>query len=280
MTDAAERGRDGERHRPRKRFGQHFLRDPAVIDRIIALIDPQVGERLVEIGPGLGALTEPLLDSGAYLDVFEIDRDLAAGLGADPACDDGRLRVHCGDILRCQWVQHLGLTAQQRVRIVGNLPYCISTPLLFHLLKDRRHIESMVLMLQREVVDRMAAAAATAAYGRLSVMVQYYCEVLPLLRVGAQVFHPVPKVDSGVVRLRPRRQHTSMPLAEDESGFARLVAAAFGQRRKTLRNALRELATEAQLIAAGINPQQRPQTLTVPQFVHLSNRIFCVTERT
>ncbi len=258
----------------RKRFGQHFLRDRSVIEQIVALINPALDERLVEIGPGTGALTEPLLQRGARLEVFEIDRDLARKLHTKALpkrfIDAQRLRVHCADILSRKWADDCALDRDQQLRVIGNLPYYITTPLLFYLLRSRHHIISMYLMLQREVALRLTAAAATAAYGRLSVMAQYYCEIRTLLQVDAQAFYPPPKVHSSLVQLTPHAPG-STPHAEDEAAFAQLVAAAFGKRRKTIANALRPLCSAEHLAMAAIAPQRRPQDLQLAEFVRLSN---------
>ena len=257
-------------HPMRKRFGQHFLRDQGIIEHMVAQINPAFNERLVEIGPGGGALTKPLLQRGALLDVFEIDRDLANRLQITAAFAKGRLQVHCADILLREWVVDCALEADQQVRVIGNLPYYITTPLLFYLLRSRCHIKSMYFMLQREVADRLAAPVATAEYGRLSVMMQYYCDIRTVLQVDAQAFYPVPKVDSSVVQLIPRPQRATLH-AENEIAFAQLVATAFSKRRKTIANALRSRCSAAQLALAGIEPRRRPQELQVVEFVRLSN---------
>ncbi len=254
-------------HRPRKRFGQHFLHDPGTIRRILAAIDPRPGQHLVEIGPGQGALTVPLLASGARLDLVELDRDLAALLAS--RLQGERLRIHQADALHFDFSALAG--ASGGLRVVGNLPYNVSTPLLFHLLAQAHAIQDMHFMLQREVVERMAAAPGGGDYGRLSVMVQYRCRVQMLFRIGPGAFTPPPKVESAFVRLVP---HASLPHpARDEGLFARLVRQAFGRRRKTLRNALRGLADLRDFAAAGIDPGRRPETLFVSEFVALSNHL-------
>lgn len=251
-------------HRARKRYGQNFLVDRTAIGRIIAAIDPQPGDHVVEIGPGLGALTEPLLARLASLEVIEVDRDLAARLAARwPA---QRLRVHVADALEFDFAR-LGT----RLRVVGNLPYNISSPILFRLCEATAAIADIHVMLQKEVVDRMIARPGTRDYGRLSVMLAYRFRIERLLRVAAGAFRPAPRVESAFARLTP---HDPLPWpARDEPLFARIVAAAFGQRRKTLHNALREFADDEALRAAGVDPRARGETLSVQEFVALSNRL-------
>ena len=250
--------------RPRKRCGQHFLHDQSVIQRILAAIDPRPGEPLVEIGPGLGALTGGLLRGVGRLEVIELDRDVIPELVARVGAL-GELVVHEADALRVDIAQ---LAAGRRLRICGNLPYNISTPLLFHLLEAAPHIADMHFMLQKEVVDRMAAGANAEAYGRLSVMLAVVAEVEPLFIVGPGAFRPPPRVQSAVVRLRPR---PAPPFAlPDPARFARIVANAFNQRRKTLRNSLRGQVDEAGFAAAGIDPIRRAETLTPADFGRLA----------
>jgi 16S rRNA (adenine1518-N6/adenine1519-N6)-dimethyltransferase len=254
-------------HVPRKRFGQHFLHDRDVIARIVAAIDPQPGDRLVEIGPGLGALTWPLFARHPSLDVIEIDRDAIAALrAATPPAGD--LRIHEGDVLDFDFSALRGTDAR-RLRLVGNLPYNISTPLLFKLIEARGHVEDMHFMLQKEVVDRMAAGAGDDAYGRLSVMLAPWVVVEPLFDIGPGSFKPPPRVMSTYVRLRPRLE-PAFDLA-DPARFAAIVAAAFGQRRKTMRNSLKALVGEAGFAAAGIDPSLRAEVLTPAQFAALAN---------
>ena len=249
-------------HVARKRFGQNFLVDRHYIDRIVAAIDPQLYDNLVEIGPGLGALTVPLLERVEHLTVIEIDRDLAARLVAEypPA----RLTLHNSDALEFDF-SSLG----KDLRVLGNLPYNISSPLLFHLTQHDANLRDITVMLQKEVVERMVAAPATPAYGRLSVMLQARFRVERLFGVPAGAFRPTPKVDSAVTHLVPLRE--SRPGIVDEVSFARVVAAAFGQRRKTLRNALKTFASEAELEQVGIAPRARGETLSVADFVRLAN---------
>lgn len=254
--------------RPRKRFGQHFLHERATIERIVAAVAPQAGERVVEIGPGEGALTRPLLAAAGRLDAVEVDRDLARDLAAR---DDwpGTLVLHEGDALSFDFS---ALADDGPIRLVGNLPYNISTPLLFHLLAQRHAaIADMHFMLQREVVDRLAAAPGSKIYGRLSVMIQAYCAVQPLFRIAPGAFRPPPAVDSAVVRLKP---HPTAAVAPERAGsFAEIVRLAFGARRKTLRNTLRgRLAPEA-IEAAGIDPGSRPEALPVGAFAALAEAV-------
>jgi 16S rRNA (adenine1518-N6/adenine1519-N6)-dimethyltransferase len=251
-------------HRARKRFGQNFLVDTHYIGRILDAIDPRPGDNLVEIGPGLGALTRPLLERAQPLTVVEIDRDLAARLGEAHPAD--RLIVHVVDALGFDFS-----TLGRNLRVIGNLPYNISSPLLFHLARHDAFLRDITVMLQREVVARMAAAPDTADYGRLSVMLQSRFKVERLFVVPAGAFRPAPKVESAVARLTPL--HDGRLLIDDETVFAQLVAAAFGQRRKTLRNALKSLATEPQLEAAAIDPAARGETLSVHDYVRLANTL-------
>ncbi|MEZ5581187.1 MAG: 16S rRNA (adenine(1518)-N(6)/adenine(1519)-N(6))-dimethyltransferase RsmA [Candidatus Competibacteraceae bacterium] len=257
-------------HRPRKRFGQHFLRDPGVLERIVAAIRPVPGDHLVEIGPGLGALTRPLLAAVGELDAVELDRDLLEPLRVHCA-DIGRLRLHHADALKFDFAALRG--TGPRLRVAGNLPYNISTPLLFHLLNQASHLRDLHFMLQQDVVERMAAGPGEEAYGRLSVMLQYRCQVEPLFTVGPEAFRPPPKVRSAVVRLVPRE---TLPVAvRDERLFAEVVRRAFAQRRKTLRNALRGWLDIAQIEAAGVDPGARPETLDLAAFAALSAAALC-----
>ena len=251
------------KHRPRKRFAQNFLDDSGAVAAIIDAIRPARGDRLVEIGPGLGALTRPLLAAAARLDVIEIDRDLAAALRDEPTPG---LTVHVADVLRFDFAA-LGVN----LRVVGNLPYNISTPLLFHLARFCDRVRDIHVMLQAEVVARMVAAPADSAYGRLSVMLQYRFGMEKLFAVPAAAFDPVPAVDSAVVRLTPLRPPPCT--VRDEAGFARIVAAAFSQRRKTLRNSLRAFLSEAELRSLAIAPAARAQELSVEQFAAIADYV-------
>ena len=251
-------------HRARKRFGQNFLVAPAIVRRIVECIDPQPGDRLIEIGPGLGALTAALLERVQRLEAIEIDRDLAQRLQARyPAT---QLLLHCADALQYDFG-----AAGSDLRIVGNLPYNISSPLLFRLLEQAASIRDIHVMLQREVVERMIAHPSSSAYGRLTVMLGYRFTIERLLRVPAGAFRPQPKVESAFARLTPLAPAPWQ--AYDEQLFGRVVAAAFSQRRKTLRNALGGIADEASMRAAGIDPAARGETLSVAQYVRLANAL-------
>jgi 16S rRNA (adenine1518-N6/adenine1519-N6)-dimethyltransferase len=255
-------------HRARKRFGQNFLVDPNIIDKIVGALAPGENDNLIEIGPGQGALTEPLLATTPCLQVIEVDRDLAADLrkrfGGHPG-----FRLYEGDALAFDFGK-LG-TAEQPLRVVGNLPYNISTPLLFHLLNYESVIGDMHFMLQREVVDRMTAGPGSKTYGRLGIIAQYHCRIDFLFPVPATCFRPVPQVESAIVRLVPHRQKPY--LAQDPVFFRKVVKLAFQQRRKTLRNALKPLMDSSRLNELDIDLNARPETLSVSDFVHLSNRI-------
>ncbi len=254
-------------HRPRKRFGQNFLHDPAVIGRIVAAISPAGSDQLVEIGPGQGAITLPLLQQAGRLVVVELDRDLVGPLQARCA-DLGELTVYNADALRFDFCTLVGAAP---LRIVGNLPYNISTPLLFHLLTQHNCIRDMHFMLQKEVVERMAATPGSRQYGRLSVMLQYRCEVIHLFNIGPGAFTPPPKVESAFVRLVP---YAHPPVqVNDELVFEQLVRQAFSQRRKTLRNALRGMLEAEAISALGIDPVARAETLSVSDFAVLANRV-------
>ena len=252
------------KHIPRKRFGQNFLIDRSIIERIVDAIDPKPSDNLVEIGPGLGALTVPLLERVLRLQVVELDRDLAARLRASYPPE--RLVVYEGDALRFDF-SALGAP----IRILGNLPYNISTPLLFHMVTFAGRFTDLHFMLQREVVERMVAAPSTPEYGRLSVMLQYRFRMQNLLSVPSSAFRPAPKVASAVVRLVPLKLPEAA--AHDESLFGETVTRAFSHRRKTLRNALLGLATEADLDAVGVDPGLRAENLSVADFVAISNRV-------
>ena len=253
-------------HVARKRFGQHFLHDPHVIARILAAIDPQPGEQLVEIGPGLGAITLPLLGRVRDLHAVEIDRDAIRHLRAVSG-ESASLHIHEADALQFEFA---GLDAGRGLRIVGNLPYNISTPLLFRLLEQRQHIRDMHFMLQKEVVDRMAAAPDSEHYGRLTVMLAPWLRIEPLFDIGPGAFRPPPRVISTFVRLAPHAK----PLAiEQPRYYANVVAAAFSQRRKTLRNALKALLTSEEIRAAGIDPGARAETVPAAGFAALAEQL-------
>ncbi|MDT8319600.1 MAG: 16S rRNA (adenine(1518)-N(6)/adenine(1519)-N(6))-dimethyltransferase RsmA [Xanthomonadales bacterium] len=252
------------KHRARKRFGQNFLRDPRVIQRIVDTVNPQADQLIVEVGPGRGALTAPLVSSGAELKLLEIDRELAAQLEMQYR-DCPQVSVHTGDVLRMDLGE---VTGGRSFRLLGNLPYNISTPLIFHVLKWSERIRDMHFMLQHEVVERMAAPPGGKARGKLSVMCQYRCQVQPLFTVPPEAFSPVPKVHSALVRLVP---HQQPPVAvDDPAGFAKLVSHAFSMRRKTLRNSLRGLLEADQIERAGVDPGARAETLSMEQFAALA----------
>ena len=250
---------------PKKSLGQHFLHERGVIDKIILAIDPQPGDRIVEIGPGRGALTLPLLARHGAVTAIEFDRDLLVPLAA-AASDVGQLTLVSADALN---VDLTALAGGEPMRLVGNLPYNVSSPILFHALDHAAAIRDMHFMLQKEVVDRMAAAPGSKVYGRLSVMLQAYCRVTPLFKVPPGAFRPPPKVDSAVVRLVPRAA-AEIGIA-DRTRFAAVVRAAFGQRRKTLRNALNGVADTAMIEAAGLEPGLRAEQVDVAAFVRLAN---------
>jgi 16S rRNA (adenine1518-N6/adenine1519-N6)-dimethyltransferase len=254
-------------HRARKRFGQNFLHDAGIIHRIVQAVNPQPGQQLVEIGPGRGAITLPLLQACGRLDVVELDRDLVEPL-ARKAAGLGTLIIHQADALTFDFRP---LATERNLRVVGNLPYNISTPLLFHLLGQSDYIHDMHFMLQKEVVARMAAEPCHGDYGRLSVMIQYHCRVEPLFRIGPGAFRPAPRVDSAFVRLTPWQQPPAT--VDDYTCLVDLVRQAFAHRRKTLRNTLRGILDAVDIQAAGIDPGARPETLTLQQYAALSNRL-------
>jgi 16S rRNA (adenine1518-N6/adenine1519-N6)-dimethyltransferase len=261
---------DTHGHRARKRFGQHFLSDPAVIDAIVRAIDPEPGDCMVEIGPGLGALTQPLVERLGRLTVIELDRDLAARLRRHPQLevveadvlrvDFGALAAHCGNTP--------GAAVPRRLRVVGNLPYNISTPILFHLLAWADRVQDQHFMLQKEVVDRMVATPATAAYGRLSVMLQWCYAMEAVLLVPPQAFEPPPRVDSAVVRMVP----WPTPAALDVALLEALVQVAFSQRRKLLRHTLGPWL-EARGYGGAFDTQRRAEEVPVAEYVALAQAL-------
>ena len=254
----------------KKHLGQNFLHDRGVIDKIVQATNPQPGDAIVEIGPGQGALTFPLLRKHGALTAIEFDRDLHAPLQA-AAREHGALRLIEGDVLGVDFSalarELVGDGGQ--IRLVGNLPYNLSSPILFHALDHAPAIRDMHFMLQKEVVERMAAGPGSKVFGRLSVMLQAYCAVTPLFIVPPGAFRPAPKVDSAVVRLVPKPRD-KVEVADHRS-FANVVRAAFGQRRKTLRNALNGVAEGAQIEAAGLRPDARAEQVEVAGFVRLAN---------
>ncbi len=254
-------------HRPRKRFGQNFLHDPGVIRRILDAIAPQPDDPLVEIGPGGGALTRPRVEGVKHLEVVELDRDLLPQLHQLDV--DSKLNVHNADALRFDFCQLRA--GEAKLRLIGNLPYNISTPLLFHLMEQLACIADMHFMLQKEVVDRLTAVPGTKAYGRLGVMLHYYCRAERLFIVPPGAFHPAPKVESAIDRLIP---HPEPPVAvNDVQQLAWLVNRLFSQRRKMLRHSLKGYLSEARLQELGIAPTERPEQLDLAAFATLANAL-------
>lgn len=255
-------------HQARKRFGQHFLTDQQVISDIVTAINPTPDQHLVEIGPGLGAITLPVLALVKEMDAVEIDRDAIAALKVS-SFSAGKLNLHEGDILKFDFgsLQHVGKRAG-KIRLIGNLPYNISTPLLFRLIEQREHFKDMHFMLQKEVVDRMAAQPDTSDYGRLTVMLAPWLKVEPLFDIPPSAFRPPPRVMSTIVRLTP--YETSPFYIKDQATFSRLVTAAFSQRRKTLRNALQYLLSAEQIRSVDIDPGLRAEVLSPQSFARLA----------
>jgi 16S rRNA (adenine1518-N6/adenine1519-N6)-dimethyltransferase len=298
----------------RNRFGQHFLRDPHVIQSLVDRIAPEQGQCMVEIGPGQGALTVPILEKVGRLDVVELDRDLIPTLKMRCA-DKGDLVVHQADALKFDFsnLVQAGCISHPVLRVIGNLPYNISTPLIFHLLNYTVLIADMHFMLQKEVVDRLAAQPGMGEYGRLSIMVQYHCQVTSLFNVPPSAFYPVPKVESSVVRLVPYQAaveesldkvsalqtaqslcltmpsmassrattlsklsspvRRTFPVAQNYLHFSLLVREAFSHRRKTLRNSLKNQVRDEEWSQMDINPKLRPEELRVEDYIYISNRL-------
>jgi len=258
-------------HQPRKRFGQHFLHDNSVIERIIKTIDPQPEDRLLEIGPGLGAITLPLLKKMGKLMAVELDRDVIPHL-TRAAAELGELKIFQADALRFDYKEVAG--TGDKLRLIGNLPYNISTPLLFHFLSQKECVKDMHFMLQKEVVHRMAAGPGSKIYGRLSVMLQASARVEHLFDIGREAFTPPPKVESSFVRLLP---YETPPFhINDQKLFSQLVVSAFSQRRKTLRNSLKKLLDADQIASTGVDPTARAETLEPEQFAKLANLLIPV----
>lgn len=255
-------------HIPRKRFGQHFLCDQTVVHRIIDALAPKIGEHLVEIGPGQGAMTLPILKLAQQLDVVELDRDLIPEL-EQRTQRAGRLNIHEADALKFDFASLK--TDARLLRIFGNLPYNISTPLIFHLLSFSNIVSDMLFMLQKEVAQRLAAPADSEHFGRLSVMTQYHCEVHLLFDVSPNAFFPPPQVWSSIVKLVPYRELPHK--AKDYAVFESVVKHAFGQRRKTLRNSLKNLIDNGAWSQISVRSDQRPEELSVKEFVEISNAI-------
>lgn len=259
-------------HRPRKRFGQNFLQDPGVLQRITHAIHPKEGERIVEIGPGMGALTTYLLEQVPHLYAVELDRDLITLL--QQRFTPAQLTLTQGDALQFDFCSLAEPSSP--LRLIGNLPYNISTPLLFHLFENKGCITDMHFMLQQEVVARMEAPPGSKTYGRLSIMTQYHCAVERLFGVPPEAFNPPPKVESAIVRLRPHRA----PPVEVTcfTTLQQVVTQAFSQRRKTIRNTLKKLVTAAQLESLGIDPTIRPEQLDLATYARISNLISATAE--
>ncbi len=252
--------------RARKRFGQHFLHESFIIEKIVQAVAPKKTDNMIEIGPGLGALTQQLLPQLSCLSVIELDKDLIPWL-EEKCCHLGKLIVYQGDALKFNFKSLPYVNGLWR--LVGNLPYNISTPLLFHCLDGASAIQDMHFMLQKELVDRLNAQPGQASYGRLSVMIQYYCDVEKLFNIRPGAFQPPPKVDSAVVRLTPYKE---LPYkANDPLLFAEIVRIAFSQRRKMLRNNLANLIQAEDLEQLNIDPKQRPEQLSVSDYVNLAN---------
>ena len=251
------------KHIPRKRFGQHFLSDPAIIDGIVRAIDPRPGQAVVEIGPGLAALTQPLVERLGQLTVIELDRDLAARLRAHP-----QLQVIESDVLKVDFAQIQPAPPATKLRVAGNLPYNISTPILFHLLPFAGLVQDQHFMLQKEVIDRMVAAPATADYGRLSVMLQWRYAMENVLFVPPEAFEPPPKVDSAVVRMLPRSAFAPL----DVNALSELVQVAFSQRRKLLRHTLGKWL-DARGLGGSFDVQRRAEEVPVDEYVALAQAV-------
>jgi 16S rRNA (adenine1518-N6/adenine1519-N6)-dimethyltransferase len=255
-------------HQAKKRFGQNFLHNESVISDIVDAINPDKGENLVEIGPGLGALTEPVIERAGKISVVELDRDLAHRLRHHPFIAKD-LTIYETDALSFDFATLAN--KDNPLRIFGNLPYNISTPLIFHLLTFKDTVKDMHFMLQKEVVDRMAASPNSKTYGRLSIMTQYQCQVVPVMEIGPEAFKPAPKVDSAIVRLIP---HTNIDNpVKDISALNTVCITAFNQRRKTIRNSFKKLINETQLIELAIDPNLRPENLCLKEYVKLANFI-------
>ena len=252
-------------HKARKRFGQNFLEDQAIIQQIIQAIDPQEGEHFIEIGPGKGAITRFILPIVKQMQAIELDRDLVPLL-AQNCANLGHLEIIQADALKTNIEQ---LTDSLQIRVVGNLPYNISTPLLFHLLEQSTQIRDMHFMLQKEVVERICAKPGNKKWGRLSVMIQARSQASCLFYVDASAFNPAPKVESAIVRIKPLAQ--PLVSTEDWHQFEKIVRMAFSQRRKTIRNTLKTLFNDKKLEQAGINPQDRAENIQLTQFIHLLN---------
>jgi len=253
-------------HQPRKRFGQNFLKDMSVVQQIVSAINLSNKDHVVEIGPGMGVMTQVMLPEVGYLDAVELDRDLVAKLKTT-SLPLGNFAIHSADALTfdfCSLSRN-----NQPMRLVGNLPYNISTPLMFHLFTQLKCIADMHFMLQKEVVNRLVAVPGSKSYGKLSVVVQYYCRVDKLFDVGPEAFSPQPKVDSSIVRLIPHK--SPLVSINNYEDFENIVSASFAQRRKTLHNNLKSLLSDEQLLSVNIDPSRRAETLSLEEFAALSN---------
>jgi len=259
---------EGAKHRPRKRFGQNFLQDDNIIERIVQSLNIKDSDNLIEIGPGQGALTDKLFDQCKHLDVIEIDRDLAAEF-AWRYDDKENFSLHIADVLKFDFTSLP--TRDSRFKVIGNLPYNISTPLLFRLFNCKALFSEMLFMLQLEVVDRICASPGNKNYGRLTIMSQYHCKVDKLFRVPATAFHPQPKVESAIIRLVPIEKPDHK--ADDPDLLETVVRTAFSQRRKTLQNSLKTLVEKSLLNDIGIDGSRRPETLSLGEYVSISNAL-------
>lgn len=253
-------------HKPRKRFGQNFLIDESIVEQIVSSLNPKAADHLIEIGPGLGALTNVLIQSKAQLTLVELDRDLVAEL-QQRFVGNSRIQIISADALKTDFT---ALASGSKLRIIGNLPYNISTPLLFHLMPQLNVIGDMHFMLQKEVVNRITASPGSGEWGRLGIMLQFYCETEALMDVPASAFNPPPKVESAVVRLIPRAR----PMADiDPKNLEVVVRTAFNNRRKTLRNCLKNLIDTGTLESLEIDPQARPETLSLGDFIRITREV-------
>lgn len=254
-------------HKPRKRFGQHFLKDHSIIQGMVNAIHPQPGQVIIEIGPGTGALTLPLLQAIQDLTVIELDRDVIPLL--EKKCRDyGQLHIHQGDVLNFNFLNY-AKNQNKPLRLVGNLPYNISTPLLFHLIEHRKAIQDMHFMLQREVAERLAANKGSSAYGRLTIMVQYHFDIEFLYQVPPSAFEPPPRVYSAIINLKPHQNRYEKIL--HWGAFSDIVRDAFQQRRKMLRNSLAKYVSEIQLTQLNISPTLRPEELSLDEYIKIAN---------
>ena len=258
-------------HQAKKRFGQNFLTDGNIIQRIVDSIKPEIDDTIIEIGPGLGAITRPMLERTGTLHVIELDRDVIPKLLFN-CRNEGKPVVHEMDVLKFDFNEfRKSIASQKKLRVIGNLPYNISTPVLFLLLKNRDDVQDMHFMLQKEVVERIAAQPGNRIYGRLSVMIQTYFKVTPLFLVPPTAFDPPPKVESAILRLVPDDSFSNR--VKDHKAYEDLIRQSFSQRRKTLKNNLKDLCNTDQIIAAGINPSQRAEELSVDDFLKLHTHI-------